>query len=139
MTKLPLIAALTLSLASVFSAPLAQAKPQRCNDCAKVTSVRVVEKQGQGSGLGVIGGGVAGALLGNQVGSGHGRELATLAGAAGGAYAGNRVEKNMRTTREWNVAVQYENGNRRTFAFAQDPHLARGQSVRNRGNSIVRR
>lgn len=52
-----------------------------CPDCAKVTAVTVSEKEGEGSALGVIAGGVAGALLGNQVGGGTGRDLATIAGA----------------------------------------------------------
>jgi len=36
-------------------------------------------------------GGVAGALLGNQVGKGHGREAATAVGAVVGALAGDRI------------------------------------------------
>lgn len=39
--------------------------------------------------VGTVGGGVAGALVGNQFGKGSGRTLATLGGAAGGAYLGN--------------------------------------------------
>jgi uncharacterized protein YcfJ len=40
---------------------------------------------------GAVVGGVAGALLGNQVGKGHGREAATAVGAVVGAFAGDRV------------------------------------------------
>jgi uncharacterized protein YcfJ len=40
---------------------------------------------------GVVIGGVAGALLGNQVGKGHGREAATAVGAVVGAFAGDRI------------------------------------------------
>ncbi len=40
-------------------------------------------------------GGIAGGLLGSQVGGGSGKTLATIAGAAAGGYAGNRVQKNM--------------------------------------------
>lgn len=40
---------------------------------------------------GVVVGGVAGALLGNQVGKGHGREAATAVGAVVGALAGDRI------------------------------------------------
>ena len=40
---------------------------------------------------GVVVGGIAGALLGNQVGRGHGREASTALGAVVGAYAGDRV------------------------------------------------
>lgn len=40
---------------------------------------------------GAVVGGVAGALLGNQVGRGHGREAATALGAVVGAFTGDRV------------------------------------------------
>ncbi|MFM9890665.1 MAG: glycine zipper 2TM domain-containing protein [Rickettsiales bacterium] len=39
--------------------------------------------------VGTVGGGVAGALVGNQFGGGSGKTLATLGGAAGGAYLGH--------------------------------------------------
>ena len=40
---------------------------------------------------GAVIGGVAGALLGNQVGRGHGREAATAVGAVVGAFTGDRL------------------------------------------------
>ncbi|MCZ4313595.1 glycine zipper 2TM domain-containing protein [Comamonadaceae bacterium G21597-S1] len=40
---------------------------------------------------GAIVGGLAGAVLGNQVGKGHGREAATALGAVVGAFTGDRV------------------------------------------------
>lgn len=40
---------------------------------------------------GAVVGGIAGALLGNQVGKGHGREAATAAGAVVGALTGNHI------------------------------------------------
>ncbi|MET3130858.1 uncharacterized protein YcfJ [Oxalobacteraceae bacterium GrIS 1.11] len=110
-----------------------------CNECARVLSVNVSEKAGEGSALGVIGGGLAGALLGHQVGGGTGKDIATLAGAAGGAYAGNKVEQRMNTSKIWTVAVQYENGNRAEFKFNQDPGLAAGDRVKNAGDSLARR
>jgi outer membrane lipoprotein SlyB len=109
-----------------------------CADCAKVLSVNVSEKAGEGSALGVIAGGVAGALLGNQVGSGHGRELATVAGAAGGAYAGNKVEQKVKATKQWTVQVQYEDGKQASFHFDHDPGLMAGDRVKNANGSIVR-
>ncbi|WP_317205103.1 glycine zipper 2TM domain-containing protein [Janthinobacterium sp.] len=117
----------------------ATAQAAICNDCGKVVSVNVSDKAGEGSALGLIGGGVAGALLGNQVGSGHGRELATLAGAAGGAFAGNKVEQRMKSSKIWTVAVQYENGATASFNFDQDPGLSAGDRVKNAGGSIARR
>ncbi len=119
-------------------APVAQ-QAVICNDCGKVVAVNVTDKAGQGSALGLIGGGVAGALLGHQVGGGRGKDLATLAGAAGGAYAGNVVEGKMKASKVWTVTVEYENGNRADFNFEQDPGLAAGDRVKNAGNGIARR
>lgn len=112
---------------------------QICNDCGKVTAVRVVEKEGETGAVGIIAGGVAGALLGHQVGRGRGRDVATVAGAAGGAYAGNRIEGKMKATKTWAVSVRFDNGGERAFNFESDPGLMAGDSVKASGSSIVRR
>lgn len=119
------------------SAPKAAATP--CADCGRVVSVNVIEKKGEGSALGVIGGGLAGALLGNQVGGGTGKTLATIAGAAGGAYAGNKVEANMKSAKAWAVRVRMDNGDERNIEMDRDPGLISGDLVRVSGSSISRR
>ena len=110
-----------------------------CQDCAKVTAITVAEKEGEGSALGVIAGGVAGALLGNQVGGGTGRDLATIAGAAGGAYAGRKIEQRVKSAKVWEVSVQYGDGAKSSFKFDHDPGLRVGDTVQRQGDSIVRR
>lgn len=45
------------------------------------------------SGIGLVGGAVAGGVLGNQVGKGSGRKWATVIGAVGGGMVGNEIEK----------------------------------------------
>src|SRR4029077_12597093 len=40
-----------------------------CRECAVIEDVRVVEKAGQASGVGAVGGAVLGGILGHQVGS----------------------------------------------------------------------
>ncbi len=117
----------------------AQPQPGLCPDCAKVTAITVAEKEGEGSALGVIAGGVAGALLGNQVGGGTGRDLATIAGAAGGAYAGRKIEQRVKSAKVWDVSVQYADGNKANFKFDHDPGLRVGDTVQRSGDSIVRR
>lgn len=109
-----------------------------CHDCGKVTAVKVGEKRGESNALGVVAGGAAGALLGNQIGSGSGKTVATIAGAVGGAYAGKKIQERSNSGKVWNVEVQYDNGQRRTFSFDQDPGLQRGDSVKNSGGSIMR-
>jgi len=115
------------------------AKAGDCSQqCGKVTSIVVSEKPGEGSALGVIAGGVAGALLGNQVGSGHGRQLATVAGAAGGAYAGKKVEEKAKSSKQWTVHVQYNDGKHASFNFDHDPRMMSGDHVRNDNGSLIR-
>ena len=110
-----------------------------CNVCGQVTAVKVMEKEGESGAAGLIAGGVAGALLGHQIGAGTGKDVATLAGAAGGAYAGKRIEGKMKATKTWVVSVKFENGSERTFNFEKDPSLVTGTLVKLSGSSIVRR
>ena len=109
-----------------------------CHDCGQVISVATGKKAGEGSALGLIAGGVAGALLGNQVGSGHGRQLATVAGAAGGAYAGKKIEENAKSTEQWTVRVRYDDGREASFNFDHDPQMVAGDHVRNDKGHLVR-
>jgi outer membrane lipoprotein SlyB len=110
-----------------------------CNECGRVTAVRVIEKEGDTGAAGMIAGGVIGGLLGNQIGRGTGRSVATVAGAAGGAYAGNKVEGKMKATKTWSVSVRFDNGSERTYSFASDPALVAGDPVMASGSGIVRR
>lgn len=108
-----------------------------CADCGKVTTINIVEQQGEGTGLGAVAGGVVGGVLGNQIGRGTGRKLATVAGAAGGAYVGHQAEKSIKTTKRWDVAVRMENGSTRMFSFDQEPAFRVGDSVRLRDGGLV--
>jgi outer membrane lipoprotein SlyB len=110
-----------------------------CAGCGKVLSVNVVEQDGEGGPMGMVAGGVAGALLGNQVGKGTGRSIATLAGAAGGAYAGHKIEQKVRSVKKWEVAVRFDSGEEKTFAFDQDPGFSAGAAVKANNGSIVPR
>ncbi|HEX5392547.1 MAG TPA: glycine zipper 2TM domain-containing protein [Rhodocyclaceae bacterium] len=110
-----------------------------CQDCGKVTSVKVEEKEGEGGPLGTIAGGVAGALVGNQVGQGTGKDLATIAGAVGGAYAGHKIEGKVKSTKVWVVTVHFNDGEAKTYHFDHDPGFATGTAVKASGETIVRR
>ena len=109
-----------------------------CLDCGKVTSVNVVDKAGDSNAVGLLAGGAAGALLGNQVGSGNGRSLATIAGAVGGAYAGKKIQEKSNSTKVWAVQVQHDNGNKNTYHFDHDPGMHAGDRVKPAGQSITR-
>lgn len=109
-----------------------------CADCGVVESVKVVEVEGKGTGLGAVAGGVLGGVLGNQIGQGRGNTVATVAGVAGGAYAGHEVEKNMKKTRRYDIIVRMDDGATRTFHQQTDPGLVSGDKVHIANGVVVR-
>ena len=111
----------------------------KCADCGKVLGIVMGEKKGKGGAIGTIGGGVAGALLGHQIGGGTGKDITTIAGAAGGAYAGYKAEEKLRSSKIWTVTVGMDSGEQRVIEFDHDPGLASGDLVRVSGNSVTRR
>lgn len=113
-------------------------RPAACVGCGRVLGVRVSEKDGESNALGVIGGGAAGALLGNQVGGGSGRALATVAGAVGGAYAGKKIQEKANATKVWTVDVEYDNGSKGAFTYDHNPGVQRGDRVRKSGQQLIR-
>ena len=98
-------------------------------DCGRITGIEHYTKEGTGSGVGVVAGGVAGALLGNQVGTGNTRTVATVGGAAGGAYLGNMAEKKVKTKKVSKVSVKMDSGNTRTFELGGNTQFANGDRV----------
>ncbi len=111
---------------------------QECANCGVVLSVKEVDVEGKGTGLGVIAGGVVGGLAGNQVGQGTGRDLATVAGIVGGAIAGNKIEEKVKKTRVYDVAVRLENGEERIVRQKALPGVSAGDRVRIEGDHVVR-
>jgi hypothetical protein len=111
--------------------------PAACYDCGQVTNVFETEKKGQGSGLGVVAGAIAGGVLGHQIGGGMGKNLATIAGAAGGAFAGNAIEGNVKSSRMWVVSVAYPGGATANYDFAAAPAFKVGDFVRKSEQTIV--
>ncbi|RZI40984.1 glycine zipper 2TM domain-containing protein [Herbaspirillum sp. HC18] len=111
-------------------APRVAQGPAACHSCGRVESIQVVEQPAQASGVGMVAGAVLGGVLGNQVGGGNGRKIATVAGAVGGGYAGNEIEKKTRATTTYKVRVRMEDGEVRTFPYAQQPGWSVGDRVR---------
>jgi uncharacterized protein YcfJ len=118
--------------------PKAVAEPKLCNDCSRVISVRSEEREGEGSGLGAVGGAVIGGLLGNQVGGGTGKKIATVGGAVAGGYAGNEIEKRQKSKRVWIVRLEHKDGSSRTLERASDPGLKAGDIVELRDGELHR-
>jgi outer membrane lipoprotein SlyB len=109
---------------------VAGAGAQSCVDCGVVQSMRLVEQQGQSSGVGMVAGGVIGGVLGHQIGSGRGNTVATIAGAGAGAYAGNQIEKNRNKKSYWAVAIKMDNGSTRNLTYTNKPAVNEGERVK---------
>ena len=103
---------------------------QVCTNCGSVIAVDHIKQKGEGTGLGAVGGAVVGGVLGNQVGSGRGRTAATVVGAGAGAYAGHEIEKHVKSTDTYNVAVRMNDGTSRTFAYPTEPAFRIGDKVK---------
>jgi outer membrane lipoprotein SlyB len=98
---------------------------------ATVQSVREVKDPGQHTGLGPIAGGIAGAVLGDQIGGkGNTRKVLTVLGAAGGAYAGREIEKQVRATTHWEIDVRRDDGLQETVRSEVAPPYQPGERVR---------
>ncbi|MGE0313846.1 MAG: glycine zipper 2TM domain-containing protein [Lautropia sp.] len=108
------------------AAPVAAVDP----NVGTVLSITRVEEPASGSGVGVIGGGVVGGVLGNQVGKGNGRKAMTVLGAIGGAVAGNAIEKKVRTETHYDVLVRLADGSTRTLRYADQPAFGVGERIR---------
>jgi outer membrane lipoprotein SlyB len=113
--------------------PIAEA----CRDCGTVESVQEISTAADGSGLGAIAGGLVGGLLGNQMGRGKGNQAATVIAALGGAYAGHEVEKRVRTEKQIQVTVRFDDGSSRTYNQQGATRWQNGDRVRMSNGNLL--
>ena len=91
--------------------------------------------------LGAVVGGVAGALLGNQIGGGSGRTAATVLGGVAGAAVGSRIARNAQgvsTAPGYRITVQTDQGAVRTYEVPASGDLRVGERVRIENGVIYR-
>ena len=110
--------------------PPAASSAMVCRECGVVELVREVEKGGQAGGAGAALGGVTGAVVGRGVSNDRNRTFGTIAGAVGGAVAGHMIEKNVSSSKAWEVVVRHEDGAVRTYPQQQAPSWRQGDRVR---------
>ncbi len=120
--------------------PAASASYVEFGRVSSVDIVRTEERGGRPSGAGAVIGGIAGAVVGNQIGGGSGRALATAAGAVGGAVVGNNVEgRNRNSVHEtYRVSIQVDNGSVRAYDVPSPGDLRVGDRVRIQDGQISR-
>jgi outer membrane lipoprotein SlyB len=89
-----------------------------CPECGVVQSVQEVDVKGSGSGVGAVGGAVVGGVVGHQVGEGDTRKIGAVVGAVAGGLLGNEIEKEVRTTKTFEIAVRFDDGSSRVITEA---------------------
>ena len=75
-----------------------------------VESVRPVQIEGTKSGVGAVGGAVAGGFAGSTIGGGRGSTLAAVGGALAGAAAGSYAEEKMTNANGLEITVKLDSG-----------------------------
>jgi outer membrane lipoprotein SlyB len=95
-----------------------------------IESVKEIEKKGESTVAGPILGGIAGAVLGHQVGEGRGKTVATAVGAGAGIFGGKAIEEKVRATKHWETTVRLDDGSTRTVSSETEPAWHAGERVR---------
>ena len=98
-----------------------------CGTCAVVGGTHVEKRKGKASGVGAVGGAVAGGVVGNKATDGG--TLGTVGGAAVGGLLGNAIEKQIKKHNVWVTTVTQKDGRRRTFEALADPGWKAGTVV----------
>ncbi len=109
-----------------------------CDKCGTVQEVKQEKRKGKGGAIGMLGGAVAGGLLGNQVGGGTGKTIATVGGAVGGAVIGNEVQKQVTSKKVWVTTVKMKDGSIAKFEQEPQPGWAAGNVVKVEGQTLTK-
>ncbi len=108
----------------------AHAAAKLCLECGIVQSVHEVDTKGAGSGAGAVGGAVVGGVLGHQVGEGDSRKIGAVVGAVAGGLLGNEIEKQVKTSKSYEVTVRFDDGAVRVINEANAPSWRVGDKVK---------
>jgi len=87
---------------------------------------------------GTVIGGIAGGVIGHQIGSGRGNTVATIAGALGGAVVGNEIEKKQAQATRYRITVRLDSGSSLIVEDQRDLNLRVGDRVRVEDGQINR-
>jgi outer membrane lipoprotein SlyB len=103
-----------------------------------VASIQILPQSSMNGTGGALLGAVLGGVVGNQFGGGSGRALATGVGVIGGAVAGNQIAtQNQQGNQIYRVLVRLDNGRIQQFDYQQIGDLRVGDRVSIEGNQIV--
>ena len=104
-----------------------------------VDRIEVIRKGDSNNIAGTIIGGIAGGLIGHQIGGGSGQTAATIVGGVGGAVAGNQIQQRTRGANEtFRVTVRYDNGATETVRQDDIRDMRTGDRVRVESGRVYR-
>ena len=107
-------------------------------DCGVVEEIRRVDGEGGGSGLGVVIGGLAGAVLGQAISNGDGADAVTLIASGVGAVAGNEIEKQSKRQAVYQTRVRMDDGVVRVVSQETLPDWQAGSKVKLVNGQFIR-
>ena len=107
-----------------------------CADCAIVEGTKRETRKGDASGVGAVGGAVAGGVIGNKTTD---STIGTVGGAAVGGLLGHEIEKRVKRTKVWVTTVTMKDGSTRKFEATTDPKWAVGSVVEVKDGKLVKR
>jgi outer membrane lipoprotein SlyB len=89
---------------------------------------------------GTVIGGLAGGVIGHQIGSGRGKTAATIVGTVGGAVVGNEIEKKKEQAKSprYRITVRLDSGSSLIVEETRDLNLRVGDRVRIEDGHISR-
>ena len=112
---------------------------QESVDCGTVTAIEIYRApDSQPINAGTLIGGIAGGVIGHQIGSGRGNTAATIVGALGGAAVGNQIEKNNVQRTRYRISVKLDSGSSLIVEETKDVNLRVGDRVRVEDNRVHR-
>ncbi|HYG55970.1 MAG TPA: glycine zipper 2TM domain-containing protein [Burkholderiales bacterium] len=133
-TKKPVEPVVYRDFPQTYPAPVAQAETPKpvvpAGHVGTVQGVREVTQKGEHTLMGPAAGGIAGAVIGNQIGEGNMRKILTVVGAAGGAIAGREIEKHARGKKQWEIDVRLDNGAHQVVTSEVEPPYRAGDRIR---------
>lgn len=108
-------------------------------DYGTVTAIEIYRaSDNQPINTGTVLGGIAGGVIGHQIGRGGGNTAATIVGAIGGAAVGNQIEKNRVQTPRYRITVKLDSGSSLIVEDTRDVNLRVGDRVRVEDNQVHR-
>ena len=129
----------SVALAAAFAVTTAMAEAPARNDVGTVEAIEVFRgSDNQPVNVGTVLGGLAGGVIGHQIGSGRGNTAATVVGALGGAAIGTEVEKKRVQGTRYRITVRLDSGTTLVVEDTRDVNLRVGDRVRVDNDRVYR-